>query len=297
MAKTATKTNVPAKRASSELATGELPDWMKGDAGKGTENIDRSDLEIARLKLIQGTSPELETYSGLRAGMYFHSATEAMFDPQKKPLRVVPIYIDKRYLLWNPIDSGGGILARADDGMHWSPANREFTVKLNKADGGGTVKWKTAATVQQSGLADWGSMNPNDPDSAPAATFMINYMLGFPDFPDMLPAVLTFQRTSISAGRKWNTKLKTRRAPIFGQVFELGALSKSKGTQNWKIPTVTGVGLLEDANLYRTYKEMNESLSSDGLKIKDIEGLQDEDPNTGEDEPEEVAPKGKNRRF
>ena len=62
------------------------------------------------------------------------------------------ILVDQRYILWRPRWEGGGILARADDGVHWSPANASFTVKpvkgVNK-----TAIWNTKRTVEESGLA------------------------------------------------------------------------------------------------------------------------------------------------
>ena len=42
---------------------GSAPAFMRDDSGKGTEHLGRGDLEMPRLKLIQGLSPELETVS------------------------------------------------------------------------------------------------------------------------------------------------------------------------------------------------------------------------------------------
>src|SRR5690242_5093707 len=98
-----TKPSVPAKikPASTDLA---MPDYMKGDVGKGTEGIGRDDMEQPRLKLMQGLSPELKEYDDLRAGMFFHPMAEHIFD---KPFRAVIIFVDRRYILWNPREAGG----------------------------------------------------------------------------------------------------------------------------------------------------------------------------------------------
>lgn len=251
-----------------------MPDFMRGDMGKGAENIDRADLEVPRLKLMQGLSPELDLFDNLKPGMFFHTANEFVFD---KPILVVPIFTDKRYLLWNPRDNGGGILARADDAVHWQPANTEFKVKLDKKDGGDEVTWKTADTVAASGLADWGSMNPKDTRSPPAATLMFNYLFAFPEYPDLMPAVFSFQRTSVGVGRKLNTKVKTSRAPMFGTIFQLSSVDDSNAvSQKFKAPQITAMGLLKDSKLYAEYKKMHEAFSNTGLKIKDEDKLQDE---------------------
>ena len=252
-----------------------LPKFMRSDADLGKENIGKEDIEIPRLKLMQGLSPELQEYEGLRAGNFFHPASEFIFDA---PFRAVPVFMDKRYILWRPRDAGGGILARADDGMHWSPSQGSFTVQLDKKDGGETVTWTLAKTVQESGLNVWGTLNPNDPNSPPAATEMYNFLLAFPDEPDLMPAVLSFQRSSIKIGRRFNTKLKTVRAPIFGTVWEFRATedSNNRGQSFFNID-VHGAGLIEDEAQYLQYRAMYETFSARGLAIKDIEGLQSEE--------------------
>jgi len=264
----------------------QMPDFMRADAGLGTDNISSEDIDTPRLKLIQALSPEIQQFNKLRPGNFFHSAAEHIFD---EPFRVVILYYDKRFILWNPRDSGGGILARADDGVHWSPPDTEFAVKLDKKDGGAQVKWKTGKTVKESGLDAWGSSNPNDPNSGPAATQMFNYLLAFPDHPDLMPAVLTFQRSSIKIGRKLNAKIKTVRAPLFGQQWLLSSfMDTNRSGQDFHNIQMQGAGLVQDAEQYKMYKGLYENFARTGIQVKDIEGLQDEDDATG-DEPEETV--------
>lgn len=258
-------------------AVSSLPAFMRQDADLGKENIGKDDIEIPRLKLMQGLSPELQEYDGLRAGYFFHPAAEFIFDG---PFRAVPVFMDQRYILWRPRDAGGGILARADDGVHWSPGSGSFTVQLDKKDGGATVTWKMAPTVAQSGLANWGTMNPADPNSPPAATLMYNFLLAFPDEPDLMPAVLSFQRSSIKMGRRFNTKLKTVRAPLFGTVWEFRSVEDHNGAgQAFFNVDVRSAGLVEDQEQYLQYRAMYETFGARGLSIKDIEGMQSEEDN------------------
>ncbi len=248
---------------------------MRDDAGKGLANIGNDDIVIPRLKLMQGLSPELQEFDGLRIGNFFHPAAEFIFDA---PFKAVPLYYDKRYILWQPRDMGGGILARADDGVHWTPARGKFDVKLDKKDGGANVTWDLGdGTVAGSGLANWGTMNPAERDSPPAATLTYNFLLAFPDEPDLMPAIFSFQRTAIKEGRKFLTKLKTQRAPIFGTVWEFGSAADNRGQNEFFVPTVKGAGLVEDDALYQGYKQMFDTYVGKGVSIKDIETMQDED--------------------
>lgn len=271
----AVRQNAPPPASAETLAA--VPAFMRQDIDAGKENIGREDMEIPRMILVQGTHTDLlRDYNDLRPGHFFHPAAEYIFD---EPFRGVVIHMDRRYILWRPLEDGGGILARSDDAVHWSPGSGEFTVKLDKKDGGHTVTWKMAKTVQQSGLANWGTMNPADSNSPPAATLMLNYLLAFPDYPDLLPAVLTFQRSGIREGRRFNTKIKTVRTPIFGSVWEFGAReAQNKNNQTYFEIGVKSAGLVEDEDLYNMYKSANQTYGQTGLSIKDIEGLQNDDP-------------------
>lgn len=261
----------------------QVPDWMKADAGKGLEGLDSSDYEIPRIKLLQGLSSEVKERDDTRAGWFFHTTAEICF---KEPFRAVPLFIDRRFILWRPLDDGGGILARADDGVHWVPANAEFDVKLDKKDGGKRVKWKTARTVKESGLAEWGTHNPEDMTSSPAATFMLNYVLAFPDFPYVPPAVFTFQRTSVRNGRNLNSKIlvASSRVPIFGMVFKFNAYedTNSSGQKFFNCQAVAD-GLLQDEKLYGDYSTLHEHFRNTGINIKDADSLQGDEP--GGEEP------------
>jgi hypothetical protein len=249
-----------------------MPDFMQGDAGMGTEGISRDDVLSPRLKLIQGLSPELQDYDELRPGNFFQTIDPYIF---KDPIRVVIIIRDTRYILWRPRDSGGGILARCDDGVHWSPSSGEFTVQLDRKDGGGNVTWRLAPTVIQSGLHLWGSSNPQDSSSPPAATKMYNFFLAFPDYPEVMPAVLTMQRSSENEGKKVNgLLLRGNRVPIFGRQWILSSIADTNraGQDFYNIKMEPDGNLKADeAHLYATYREMHIRMTETGIRIKDEE--------------------------
>lgn len=265
------KPNVPAK-VEEEKRSG-VPSFIGKDetalaqyGAQGTEDIGREDMDIPRLKLLQGLSPELQTDDSLRAGMYYHTA---LAEGRKPPLYAVVVFWAKRYVLWNPRDAGGGILARADDAVHWQPANATFKVKLDRKDGGAEVIWKTKPTVAESGLDRWGSMNPADDKSPPAATLSYDLLLAFPGEPDWMPAVFSFQRSSIGQGRKLLTKLKTIRRPLFGTVWEWKSFvdSNSRNDQFYNTEAVAA-GPLSDERLLEEYSNLNASLREKGFVVK-----------------------------
>jgi hypothetical protein len=268
-----------------------VPDFMRADIGHGLglEALDGSDMALPRLLLMQGLSKEKEQFDFLKSGDFFHTAHEIIL-PQ--PILAVPILIDKRYLLWRPRDMGGGILARANDGKTWIPANQTFNVKLDKKDGGANVTWHTAETVDGSGLAEWGTMNPNDPDSPPAATLTYNILLAFPANPELSPAVLSLARTGIKPAQKLNMKLKALNRPSFHSVIRLSSFLDHSGTNDFYSIATEQAGFLcgtrkwraDDAEawtlgdeaLYLNYKALYEQLKRTGLDIKDEDSLQND---------------------
>jgi hypothetical protein len=144
------------------MAKARLPAFVQQHAGLGRLGV--GDVEIPRLKLLQSSSPELTEFNNAKQGEFWHSLIDVSFG---STVRICPTYIDWRFILWRPREAGGGILARADDGKHWTPADTEFTFKLKN---GLEVKWRTARTVTASRLDKRGSYNPSDPKSPPAAT-------------------------------------------------------------------------------------------------------------------------------
>lgn len=248
-----------------------LPAFMQDQVGLGTEALGVGDAEIPRLKLMQALSPELEAYDTLKQGEFFHTLIEESFG---NSVRVTPIYVDSRYVLWRPREAGGGILARADDGHHWSPADTEFTVKLK---GGAEVKWKTAKTVSQSGLDLWGSYNPEDPNSPPAATRMYNFVMGFADRPELPPAVVTLQRAAIRVARRLIGKLKVTRAPSFGLVFVMSSFKDKSPAGDFYNYQFKMDGMVQDKEIYDNNFKQYQFFKDQGLKVKDLESTQEDE--------------------
>jgi len=259
--------NAVAKKEENAVA---MPEFMKEHVGLGTERLSGSDVEVPRLKLIQKLSPELETHNDVKAGDFFHSIAEM---PMGNSIRITPIFVSQQFILWRPRETGGGILARAEDGIHWNPPSGEFAVKLKS---GQDVTWRTAPTVAQSGLDKWGSSNPADPNSPPAATRMYNIVVAFPDDPDMPPAVVTLQRAAIKVARKFIGKLKITRAPSFGLIFNMKSVEDSSPSGKFYNFAFASDGMVEDKAIYDRNYEMYQFFEKQGVSVKDLESAQDD---------------------
>jgi hypothetical protein len=110
---------------------------------------------------------------------------------------------------------------------------------------------------------------------------MLNYVLAFPEHPDIPPAVFTFQRTSIPNGKKLNSKIRVAaaRMPIFGMQFMFRAYEDTnRNGQKFFNCQATADGVVPDRKLYAHYSELYNQFRSTGINIKDVDSLQGEEP-------------------
>lgn len=250
------------------MAKTQLPGFVRKYASQG--GLGLGDGEIPRLKLLQAQSPELIQFDNAREGEFWHSQID---DRIGSTVRICPIYIDWRFILWRPREAGGGILARADDGKHWVPADTEFAVKL---ESGQEVTWRTARTVAASGLNKRGSYNPSDPKSPPAATRMYSLVCSFPDRQDLPPAVVTMQRAATRAATKLIGKLKVLRAPSFGVIVEMASVERKSPSGGFYDYAFEVVSPVEDKTFYEENFARYRFFMQHRLKVKDLEGAQDD---------------------
>lgn len=252
-----------------------VPEFMRGKAGAGTEDFSAGTYEFPRLKLLQGISPELQQFDGLKAGDFFHTMTERVVGTS---VSVVPLYMSERYVLWAPlppIDSGG-ILARADDGVHWEPPDAEFKVKIDKK--GTTVTWRTARTVEESGLAKWGSYDPSDPKAQPAATKVYLMVVALPEHPEISPVAVLLQRSSIRPAQNLRGKLKFSPAPMYGtRVVMTSRVESNSANQQFNNFVFNLDGYVENADEFAHYEHMHEQFKKAGVQVRDLESAQADD--------------------
>lgn len=275
-----TKKNEIAATTTGQMAIATTaPDFMKQDAGRGTENIRAEDTKVPRLVLLQSLSPEV-TEGDQQAGSLYHNVMEKPLAGRGEKLKIVVIHTEIKYMLWRPRHEGGGILARAslgkDGQYHWSPANTEFQIKpeKNKAR---TVTWNTKDTVANSRLDQFGTYDPESADSLPAAVKMWNFLVVLPDFPELGPMVLTLQKGGAKTAASFSGKLKSERgAPSFGQVFEVSSKMVDTGSGDFHDLVFERIGFVSDVNEYNMYEQMNKTFAEHGIEIRDEESAQED---------------------
>lgn len=218
-----------AKEVSKIASDGGVPDYLKGmtpDQARDNSNFDSSDVVIPMIKLLQGTSPEVEAFDTAKPGIYWHTGMDV---PLGDTVDFVVCFRKKRYMLVAPMEDGQGVLARADDFTTWDRKGK-WDVKLK--DVKAPVTWEIDdLDVNASGLDRWGTSNPEDDNSPPAATLFYDYIVYLPDFPDLSPVALTLTRSKIKkAKRGLNDKISLQSGsgrPMQSLVFQASVMKET----------------------------------------------------------------------
>ena len=256
--KDAPMANVPAVAHGTEV----MPDWMKQYAGQGSENITADDMLTPRVKLMQALSPELQEHDGVRQGEFFHSVAEQSLGNN---VRIVILHISRQYILWNPLDQGGGMLAKSEDGVHWDQPNKEFVVKINK--GTKTVTYNTRNTVAESGLAEWGSAEPGNSKSHPAADLVYNLAVYLPDHPELSPSVVSLSKSALAAAKGLLGKLRISRAPVYCRYVKMSSAQARSDAGTYWTYKFSLDGLVADQAEGEAYREMAMGFATSGIKV------------------------------
>lgn len=183
-----------------ELTTteeGSVPAYLQNvNAGTQTDNFDASDVAIPQIKLLQGSSTEVSEHDNAKPGNFWHTGMDIDLGDS---LKFIVCSRRKRYLLQAPLDDGQGILARAEDAKTWDRTG-SWKVKIDKKT---TATWTIDdLDVMKSGLTKFGTSDPEDENSPPAATLFYEYLVLLPDHLDLGPAVISVARSAIKKAKK-----------------------------------------------------------------------------------------------
>lgn len=283
MAKAAVLARV--ESASPPAVQDDKPSYLAQFEGQGNvnkDNFDQSDVVIPQIKLLQGLSKECEAFDAAKAGLFWHTGFDI---PLGAEIQFVVCSRRKRFLLVAPIDDGQGILARADDFITWDRTG-EWKVKIK--DERQPVVWKIGdKNVAKSGLDQWGTYNPNDPNSPPAATLFYDYLILLPERLDLGPAVMSLTRSQIKRARKGlNDKIQLHGSA--GRPMQaLNFIAKSVGDRNssnqdFKNWMFTGAGFVNET-LFNTAREYASSLQQYRVQDEAAAAFDDQDAGGGRD--------------
>lgn len=240
---------------------------MQQYSSMGKENIARDDMVVPRIALLQAVHPEVVNSLG-ESGHFFHTIAEEDLGDTLEDL--VIIHHSKRYTLWNPRHEGGGVLVRASDGAHWDD-DFEGEIAPYKDRPKYKVKYsvkKGDRVSRDTGLGKWGTLDPDNSDSPPAATLTHVLVCCLLDRLEMGPFVMLLQRSAEPVAKMLLSKINLDSAPIFGQKFRVSSkVVNNSSSQDYNQYVFTKTGHVPDQDVFNKLMEMHNAFREQGVKF------------------------------
>jgi len=221
-----------------------VPDYLPKDIGKtGLEALGKDDYKTPRIILLQPLSPQVTSNPGLALpNNYWHTGLNISLGTT---FDFIPTVAAKRVILFRPReDQNGGILAFSKNAVDWDTGgNQEFRVKIKGKKE--PVIWKTGSNVINSKLTEFGTMDPDDPHSAPAAVISYEYLCYLPARPELSPCVMLVNKTGLPNGKQLNTALAMQAKggrPIWCLGVRASVEEKHKDGNKWTVPAFNLIG-------------------------------------------------------
>ena len=215
------------------------------DSGMGLENIDKGDLALPFLKLLQSGSDETKKkhakyVEGAEAGMFYNTVTKKLYSGEKG-IELIPVFYRMTYPEWAPFERREG-----------RPVHN---------DRGPGIMAKTTQNEQNKDMLD----NGNQIIKTANHFVIING-----DRPEK--ALMTMKSTQLKESRNWNSLMenefeidpkskKAVPAPIFSRIYKLNSVENS-GSFTWHGYKVSLARKVDNAALYQMARDFHSSLKA-----------------------------------
>ena len=224
------------------------------DSGMGLENIEKGDLALPFLKLLQSGSYETKKkhaqyVEGAEAGMLYNTVTKKLYDGEKG-IEVIPVFYRMTYPEWAPFERREGRPIHTDRGVD--------------------ILTKTTQNERNKDMLE----NGNEIIKTANHFVIING-----DRPEK--ALMTMKSTQLKESRNWNSLMenefeidpKTKKAvpaPIFSRIYRLNSVENS-GSFTWHGYKVSLLRKVDNAGIYQMAKDFHNSLKASQKKAASTE--------------------------
>lgn len=198
-----------------------VPAYLQGGEGRGKENVDKSDLILPRLKLLQPLSPEVQDEE--KKGVQGHMINTLTRQDYGSSIIFTPIVHFKSRILWRGRDDEASdrILCSAADGLH--PTTEEY------------AKLCTQCKEQQ-----W---NNDEVDKAPRCTIFYNFVVIIDG--EITPIALSMEKTKIKTAKKLLSLIThTGNLDMFAKKYKIGITKEQNKKGIWYNYDITPVGFV-----------------------------------------------------
>ena len=224
------------------------------DSGMGLENMDKGDLALPFLKLLQSGSDETKKkhakyVDGAEAGMFYNTVTKKLYDGEKG-IEVIPVFYKMTYPEWAPFERREGRPISNDRG----PEILKETTQNNSnkdvlSNGNEIIKTANHFVI----------INGERPEKA----------------------LMTMKSTQLKVSRGWNSLMedqfetdpktgKSIPAPMFSRIYRLKSVENAGSNFSWHGYNITMVKKVDDVGLYQMARDFYNSLKNSQQKTATV---------------------------
>lgn len=239
-----------AKKDQTAVALDNRPDFLKNNSNRGSEEVGTGDITLPRISIVQDLSPQLkkskpEYIEGAEVGDMFNTITNELF---KDSVNVVPVYLQKQWIIWKLRKQGGGFFGAFD-------SEQEAIKELPNLEG-----------------------NANDYEVVDTD---VHYVL-LVDGGKIQEAVVSMAKSQKKVSRQWNTQIKMVGGDRFSRVYALGTTDDSnKNGDEYQNYTVKPVGYVTE-DVYHQAEEVYEAIRAGARKVKHEDSESSSSPDKAE---------------
>ena len=224
------------------------------DSGMGLENMDKGDLALPFLKLLQSGSDETKKkhakyVDGAEAGMFYNTVTKKLYDGEKG-IEVIPVFYKMTYPEWAPFERREGRPISNDRG----PEILKETTQNNSnkdvlSNGNEIIKTANHFVI----------INGERPEKA----------------------LMTMKSTQLKVSRGWNSLMedqfetdpktgKSIPAPMFSRIYRLKSVENAGSNFSWHGYNITMVKKVDNVGLYQVARDFYNSLKNSQQKTATV---------------------------
>ena len=216
------------------------------DSGMGLENMDKGDLALPFLKLLQSGSDETKKkhakyVDGAEAGMFYNTVTKKLYDGEKG-IEVIPVFYKMTYPEWAPFERREGRPISNDRG----PEILKETTQNNSnkdvlSNGNEIIKTANHFVI----------INGERPEKA----------------------LMTMKSTQLKVSRGWNSLMedqfetdpktgKSIPAPMFSRIYRLKSVENAGSNFSWHGYNIAMLKKVDDVAIYQMARDFYNSLKN-----------------------------------
>lgn len=262
-----------AKRKEKAVAKAEKKELAVKTERLGLENVNISDLTLARLKLGQALTSEVVSKEA-EPGDFINNLTGFNYG---KDIAVVPLIFIKSQIFWVDLKEGGGIRCRSFDGIG-PVAGGECTGPCGTCENN---KWTEKKGMRVppacTQYLNFPCIVVRYVDTTSSKKKVVDHLKSAStDFiSPMNIVVLSFGRTAMPAGKRMVSIAQFSGGDIFSTVYDIKSTGIQKDRYNYHVPLVNPGGKVANEKMLSTFKSLYMFLKPRRIDIHEPDEVDD----------------------